>query len=259
MSFCFGHWTMSALHGATELPQIHQRWNLKGGRSASYGEEPHRQLVPGLLPTIHDACCEASQACFQLDLLFPSCENISLGTMIFTLITNLMELKLTMEINLWACLWGIMQIRSIKVRRPILNLGGPVPWAGVPDWIKWRKWAGHLHSLLSASWLWMYAILSQPWSTVSPGTVNQKRPFFLKMAIQLNSLPCGYDLENSLLGITKEGEGVRGSPPLEEEDTKGSVEEKAWSFQIPRNLQISLITHVLNSEQGMFFKARLGF
>lgn len=47
------------------------------------------------------------------------------------------------------------------------------------------------------------------------------------MAIQLNSLPCGYDPENSLLGITKEGEGVRGSPPLEEEDTKGSVEEKA--------------------------------
>lgn len=34
------------------------------------------------------------------------------------------------------------------------NVGGSNPWAGVPDWMKGRKWAEIQHSLLQASWLW---------------------------------------------------------------------------------------------------------
>lgn len=35
----------------------------------------------------------------------------------------------------------------IKWGRPNWNIGGTILWAGVPDWIKWRKQAKHMHSL----------------------------------------------------------------------------------------------------------------
>lgn len=57
--------------------------------------------------------------------------------------------RLTMEMKLWTCLWGIFYFMLVELRRPTLNMSGSIPWADVPDWIKQRKGAEHQYLSLS--------------------------------------------------------------------------------------------------------------
>lgn len=44
---------------------------------------------------------------------------------------NLIGYRITMEKNLWACLWGIVQIRLAEAGRPTLNVSSTIPSKGL--------------------------------------------------------------------------------------------------------------------------------
>lgn len=68
-------------------------------------------------------------------------------------VANLTESRLTQEVGFWACWRLIILITLINVGRLALIVGISIPWAGILDCIKRRKWAEDCHVSLALCFL----------------------------------------------------------------------------------------------------------
>lgn len=91
--------------------------------------------------------------------------------------------RITLETNLWECLWGSLYTGLIRWEDPYW-CGRFILWLGILDWIKRRDQAEPQHSSLSASFrqkqyrrcLGPFTRASLSQRTVAPQTVSQNEP-----------------------------------------------------------------------------------